>query len=106
MSRTGTRTGTEAWADLSDPHELEIAVTPFIVSSIEAQIALGCRRDHVIVIGRGQNAAFLKRLNDEHRSSDRFMRLIILGSFSNIVANNSTASSGTTRKFFHQCSAH
>ena len=50
-----------------DDRKLERAVTPFIISSIEAQIALGCRREQVIVLGRGQNAKFLMRLNDEHR---------------------------------------
>lgn len=50
-----------------DDRKLERAVRPFIVSSIEAQIALGCRRDRVIVLGRGRNATFLRRLNDEHR---------------------------------------
>jgi hypothetical protein len=50
-----------------DDRKLERAVTPFIVSSIEAQIALGCSRDRVIVLGRGQNAKFLTQLNDEHR---------------------------------------
>lgn len=53
-----------------DDRKLERAVTPFIVSSIEAQIALGCRRDRVIVLGRGENAKFLTRLNDEHRWFD------------------------------------
>src|SRR6266542_587255 len=50
-----------------DDRKLERAVTPFIVSSIEAQITLGCRRDRVIVLGRGHNAKFLTRLNDEHQ---------------------------------------
>ena len=50
-----------------DDRKLERAVTPFIISSIEAQIALGCSRERVIVLGRGQNAKFLTRLNDEHR---------------------------------------
>ena len=50
-----------------DDRKLERAVTPFIVASIDQQIALGCRRDRVIVLGRGKNAKFLKRLNDEHR---------------------------------------
>lgn len=49
-----------------DDRRLEHAVTPLIASSIEAQIALGCERDRVIVLGSGHNAAFLKRLNDEH----------------------------------------
>jgi hypothetical protein len=60
-----TRGGTNL--NYYDERKLEAAVRPFIVSSIEAQIALGCRRDRVIVIGRGQNATFLKRLNDEHQ---------------------------------------
>ena len=49
-----------------DDRKLERAVTPFIISSIEAQIAFGCSGERVIVLGRGQNAKFLARLNDEH----------------------------------------
>jgi hypothetical protein len=60
-----TRGGTNL--NYCDERKLERAVTPFIVASIEAQIALGCRRDRVIVLGRGNNARFLKRLNDQHR---------------------------------------
>jgi hypothetical protein len=60
-----TRGGTNL--NYYDERKLETAMRPFIVSSIEAHIALGCRRDRVIVLGRGQNATFLKRLNDEHR---------------------------------------
>jgi hypothetical protein len=50
-----------------DDRKLERAVTPLISSSVEAQIALGCGRDRLIVLGSGQNAQFLKRLNDEHQ---------------------------------------
>jgi len=50
-----------------DEPKLERAVTPLIIASIETQIAIGCRRSKVIVLGRGDNARFLKRLNDEHR---------------------------------------
>lgn len=50
-----------------DEPKLERAVTPLIVASIQTQIAIGCRRSKVIVLGRGDNARFLKRLNDEHR---------------------------------------
>lgn len=50
-----------------DDPKLERAVTPFIAASIDAQIALGCRHDRVIVLGRGTNAKFFKRLNDQHR---------------------------------------
>jgi hypothetical protein len=60
-----TRRGTNL--NYYDDRKLERAVTPLVSSSLEAQIALGCGRDRVIVLGRGHNAAFLKRLNDEHR---------------------------------------
>lgn len=49
-----------------DDPKLERAVTPFIVSSIEQHIAVGGRRDHVVVLGRGKNAKFLERLNEQH----------------------------------------
>ena len=42
------------------------ALTPFIVRSVNAQIAMGGRRDHAIVLGRGENAEFLRRLNEQH----------------------------------------
>ena len=60
-----TRGGTNL--NYCDDRALARAVTPFVTSSIEAQIALGCRRDAVVVLGRGNNARFLSRLNDEHR---------------------------------------
>jgi hypothetical protein len=60
-----TRGGTNL--NYYDERKLERAVTPFIVSSIEAQIALGCSRDAVIVLGRGHNARFLRQLNEQHR---------------------------------------
>ena len=49
-----------------DDRKLERAVTPFIESSLEAQIALGCKRDRIILLGRGQNAKFFTRLNAQH----------------------------------------
>lgn len=45
---------------------LERAVTPFIVQSIEQQIALGGRRDCAIVIGMGDNKRFFEDLNERH----------------------------------------
>jgi hypothetical protein len=39
------------------------AMTPFIARTMEQQLALGARRDHAIVLGRGENARFLERLN-------------------------------------------
>lgn len=49
-----------------DDPKLERAVTPFIVASVEQHIAFGCRRDHVVILGRGSNARFFSRLNREH----------------------------------------
>jgi len=53
-----------------DDPKLARAVTPFMVSSIESQIAFGCRRDRVIVLGRGANAEFLRKLNWKHEWFD------------------------------------
>jgi hypothetical protein len=49
-----------------DDPSLARAVTPFIAHSIERQIALGGRRDHAIVLGKGANMNFMSRLNAEH----------------------------------------
>lgn len=53
-----------------DDSKLERAVTPFIVQSIESQMQFGCRRDRVIVLGRGSNAEFLRSLNEKHEWFD------------------------------------
>jgi hypothetical protein len=50
-----------------DDKRLEKAVTPFIVDSIEKHLQFSVRREHVVVLGRGKNAAYFTRLNDEHR---------------------------------------
>lgn len=49
-----------------DIPKLARAVTPFIVRSIEQQIAAGGRRDRAIVIGKGTNLTFLRELNERH----------------------------------------
>jgi hypothetical protein len=49
-----------------DDKRLIRAATPFIVRSIERQIALGGRRDCAIVLGAGENRKFLEALNKEH----------------------------------------
>lgn len=49
-----------------DDPRLAKAVTPFIVRSIEQQIAIGGRRDHAIILGTGTNFKFMQRLNAEH----------------------------------------
>jgi hypothetical protein len=50
-----------------DVPALARAVEPFIVKSIRAQIALGGRTDHAIVIGKHKNLQFFERLNERHR---------------------------------------
>lgn len=59
-----TRGGTNL--NYYDLPALQRAATPFIAQSIRAQIAMGGRTDHAIVLGQGANATFLRRLNDEH----------------------------------------
>lgn len=49
-----------------DDPVLERRVTPFIVSTLEQQLALGARRDRAIVLGIGKNFQFLERLNAQH----------------------------------------
>jgi hypothetical protein len=51
------------------------AVTPFIVESLERQIALGCRRDVAYVLGFGANRKFIEKLNEEHRFFERIVAL-------------------------------
>ena len=47
------------------------SVTPFIVQSTEAQIALGARRDAAIILGTGQNQKHFTQLNEKHRFFER-----------------------------------
>jgi len=49
-----------------DVPALARAVEPFIVKSIRAQIAVGGRTDHAIVIGKHKNFQFFERLNERH----------------------------------------
>lgn len=49
-----------------DVPSLKKAATPFIVASIERHIAMGGRRDRAIVLGLGQNAKYLRALNEHH----------------------------------------
>lgn len=58
-----------------DVPQLARAVTPFIVRSIEQQIAAGGRRDHAIVIGKGANLTFLRELNDRYAFFERLHAL-------------------------------
>lgn len=54
-----------------DTAQLARASTPFIVRSIEQQIAAGGRRDRAIVIGKGANLTFFRKLNVRHGFFDR-----------------------------------
>lgn len=58
-----------------DDPALVKAVTPFIVDSLDQQIALGCRRDVAYVLGFGANRKFLEKLNAEHGFFDRIVAL-------------------------------
>jgi len=58
-----------------DDRRLERAVTPFIVSSVERHIEFGCSREYVVLLGRGDNARFFRRLNDEYRWFDEIRAL-------------------------------
>ena len=49
-----------------DEPALRRATTPFIVACTKQQIALAGRRDHVIILGAGENLKFFEALNDEH----------------------------------------
>jgi hypothetical protein len=49
-----------------DDKRLEKAVTPFVVESIERHLEFPVHREHVVILGRGKNAEYFRRLNDEH----------------------------------------
>jgi hypothetical protein len=42
------------------------SATPFISAAIKRQIAIGGRTDHAIVLGLGENARFVRKLNTQH----------------------------------------
>ena len=50
-----------------DDKNLQQAVTPFIITSIQQQIALGFRTDLCICIGGDKNLKFFSALNNEHK---------------------------------------
>lgn len=58
-----------------DEPALVKAVTPFIVESLEKQIALGCRRDVAYVLGFGANRKFVEKINAEHGLFGRIVAL-------------------------------
>lgn len=50
-----------------DDKKLELAVTPFIVKSIEQQLSLGFNTDYCICIGGAKNYNFLSGLNEQYK---------------------------------------
>lgn len=58
-----------------DEPALMKAVTPFIIKSLQQQIALGCRTDVAFVLGFGTNRKFIEKLNAEHKFFDRIVAL-------------------------------
>ena len=58
-----------------DDKKLQDAVTPFIISSIQKQIALGFKRDFCICIGGDKNLKFFSALNKEYKFFDEIVPL-------------------------------
>ncbi len=48
-----------------DDKKLQRAVLPHIIANFNTQMAFGCRRDFLLVLGEGKNFKFIKALNDE-----------------------------------------
>jgi hypothetical protein len=69
------RNGKEVNYNYYDSRELTLAVRDFIIGSLRQQIALGVATDIGFCFGTGQNADFLRRLNEEHRFFDRIIAL-------------------------------
>lgn len=58
-----------------DDPRLEAAALPFIITTLKAQLAFGLRRDVCICFGTGKNAAFMEKLNEQHRFFQRIIAL-------------------------------
>jgi hypothetical protein len=58
-----------------DDKNLQDAVTPFIISNIQKQIALGFRTDFCICIGGDKNLKFFSALNKGHKFFDEIIAL-------------------------------
>lgn len=58
-----------------DDPRLLARVQPFIVETLQSQIAFGARRDVAMVLGTGRNFAFLSKLNAELRLFDELVPL-------------------------------
>jgi len=58
-----------------DDKELQKAVTPFIVDSINRQIDFGLNRGKIFVLGTGKNFKFLDKLNAQHHFTRELVAL-------------------------------
>ena len=58
-----------------DDKNLRQAVTPFIISNIQKQIALGFKTDFCICIGGDKNLKFFSAINEEHKFFDEIVPL-------------------------------
>lgn len=58
-----------------DDKKLAAAVSPYIVSGIRDQIAMGMRTDAAYCLGNGKNYAYLKKVNDDHHFFDKVVAL-------------------------------
>ncbi len=58
-----------------DDKDLEKAVTPFIISSINKQLDFGLDRSKIFVLGTGKNYTFLDKLNKQEKFTERLIPL-------------------------------
>jgi hypothetical protein len=58
-----------------DDKKLEVAITPFVVRSINELLNLGMNRTRCYCIGEGKNLGYLTKLNAEHRWFDEIVPL-------------------------------
>ena len=67
--------GREVNYNYYDDEKLERAVTPFIVSSMKAQLAWRCETDVCFCLGSGKNFRFFEKLNEREKFFDRIIPL-------------------------------
>lgn len=58
-----------------DNAQLQEAVTPFIVESINQQLDFGLSREQIVVLGMGKNYSFLQKLNEVHQFAKKLVAL-------------------------------
>lgn len=58
-----------------DDKELEKAVTPFIIESINKQLDFGLNREVIFVLGTGKNFKFLQKLNESEKFAAKLIPL-------------------------------